>query len=148
MDIEDRNAEPYTEHIRLPDTITTGRFDADGRETDRKDANLIITVRDTAFMWGIFRYKLKARELGCMVFTNVPGTFLVGVSFNEWDERKDEPRVGDPPLQLVSAQRGEGVARVIGYNASDREVAAAAGIVVADYASYLPRLRPAQRAQV
>ena len=131
------------DYIRLPDEIVTGRFDSTGTPSDDQ-VSLYITVKDTSFMWGIFSYELKAGQLGEMVFTNAPGTFLVGVCFNEWDTESGEPILSKGLLTLVSAQRGEGTFRVIGRNATDRDVYAAVGITVADHASYqfaLPKAR-------
>jgi len=122
------------EYIRLPDTIATGRYDAQGRKSD--SGNLFITVRDTAFLWGVFSQPLKAGQRGEMVFTNAPGTFLVGISFNEWSPALAEPHVGHALFTLISGQRGDGVARVIGRNTHDSDLYAAAGIVLADDASY------------
>jgi hypothetical protein len=137
IDTENTSTPPVlVEYIRLPDTITTGRFDTDGRSNAK--GNLFITVRDTAFLWGVFCYKLNAGQRGEMVFTNVPGTFLVGVSFTEWDDENNEPYLGEALYTLISAQRGEDTVRIVGRYTSSVPLAAADGIVVADDASYLP----------
>ncbi len=122
------------DYVRLPDEIVTGRFNAMG-ERDL-NGNLFISVKDTAFIWGVFSYNLDPGQRGDMVFTNVPGTFLVGASFNEWDPRANEPRISGALFTLVAIQRGEGLVRIVGQNASEADLPAAAGIVVADDASY------------
>jgi hypothetical protein len=122
------------EYVRLPDELYTGRFDALGNESP--EGNLFITVRDTAFIWGVFTRLLNAGQRGDMIFTNAPGTFLVGVSFNQWDPSANEPYIGDALFTLISGERGEGVCRVSGRNAGGADLPAAAGIVIADYASY------------
>ncbi|HEV2990757.1 MAG TPA: hypothetical protein VG759_20130 [Candidatus Angelobacter sp.] len=132
------------DYIRLPDEIVTGRFGNAGKPSD-DPVSLYITVKDTSFMWGVFSYKLEAGQRGEMIFTNVPGTFLVGICFNEWDTDSNEPKLSEGLLTLVSAQRGEGVFRVIGKNASDHAVYAAVGITVADDASYQPVLPKAKQ---
>lgn len=130
------NSEPaaLVEYIRLPDAIETGRYDNQGRKSDT--GNLFITVRDTAFLWGVFSQPLRAGQRGEMVFTNAPGTFLVGISFNEWNPALAEPHVGHAMFTLISAQRGDGIARVVGRNTHGADLHAAAGIVLADDASY------------
>lgn len=137
MDIQaEFTTEPpvLVEYIRLPNEIVTGRFDALGNES--LEGNLFITVKDTAFIWGVFEHVLRAGQRGEIIFTNVPGTFLVGATFTEWNPKANEPRVGDALLTLIAAERGEGAARIVGRNTSRKDLGAAAGIVVADYASY------------
>lgn len=122
------------EHIRFPDTITTGRYDASGNPDP--DGRLLITARGTAFAWARFSRPLASGEEGEMVFTNLPGTFLLGVSMGEWDDERDEPTISDALVTLGSVQRGNGIARVIGRNTYDEELSCAIGIVVADDAAY------------
>ena len=71
-----------------------------------------------------------------MVFTNLPGTFLLGVSFGEWDDDRDEPTISDALMTLGSVQRGNGIARIIGRNTYAEELSCAIGVVVADDAAY------------
>jgi len=134
--LEDLKADPpvMVDYVRLPDEILTGRYDALGEKDD--DGNLFISVKDTSFIWAVFSYNLQAGQRGDMVFTNVPGTFLIGASFNEWDPRANEPRISEALFTIVSIQRGDGVVRIVGQNASGAELPTAAGIVVADDASY------------
>jgi hypothetical protein len=122
------------EYVKLPDPIKTGRYDALGQPS--ATGNLFVTVRDTAFLWGAFSRQLAAGQRGEMVFINVPGTFLVGASFNEWDPEAVEPKIGSALFSLISIQRGSGIARVVGRNCSQADLWAGAGIVVADDASY------------
>jgi hypothetical protein len=124
------------EFIQFPEQIRTGRYDAFGRRSPR--GNLFITVKDTSFIWGAFTKALKPGQLGCLTFTNVPGTFLIGVSFNEWDPFEHAPRISEARFGLISIQRAPEEIRVIGKNLHDQELPAAAGIVVADDASYYP----------
>lgn len=140
MDIlTDIKADPpiSVEYIRLPDEIVTGRYDVLGQKSPY--GNLFITVKDTAFIWGVFKHALNAGQRGDMIFTNVPGTFLVGVSFTQWDLAANEPCISDALFTLISAQRGDGAVRIIGRNTSEADLCAAAGIVVADDASYKPK---------
>jgi hypothetical protein len=122
------------EYIQFPEQIRTGRYDAFGRRSAR--GNLFITVKDTSFIWGAFTQPLKPGQLGSLTFTNVPGTFLIGVSFNEWDPFDHAPKITDAHFALISIQRAPERVRVIGRNMHHLETAAAAGIVVADDASY------------
>jgi hypothetical protein len=123
-----------SEYIQFPDQIRTGRYDSFGRRNPR--GNLFITVKDTSFIWGAFTKPLLAGQYGSITFTNVPGTFLVGASFNEWDAFEQEPKLTTAPFALISAQRGVDTARIIGRNLHDADLPAAVGIVVADDASY------------
>lgn len=153
-----RRARPpvLAEYIRLPNRIATGRYDDSGRrihdEHERvggpERPRLYLTVLDTAFLWGVFSRKLKPGECGHMTFTNAPGTFLVGVSFTEWDPSCEEPVISDGSrdenrdvrayeyLSLISGERGRDLVRVTGRNHYRRPVYAAVGIVLADFASY------------
>jgi hypothetical protein len=124
------------EYVRMPDEIVTGRFNARGEEDP--EGNLFITVKDTSFIWGVFTQTLMAGQRGDFVFTNVPGTFLVGTAFTQWDPAADEPYVGEALFALLSSERGEGIVRVCGRNASGSDLPGAVGIVVADDASYKP----------
>ncbi len=132
------NAEPpvLVEYIRMPDEIVSGRFNARGEEDP--EGNLFITVKDTSFIWAVFTQTLMAGQRGDMIFSGVPGTFLVGSAFTEWDPAADEPYVGEGLFALISAERGEGMVRVVGRNAGSADLPAAVGIVVADDASYKP----------
>jgi hypothetical protein len=129
-------ASPATrrEYVRLPDHITTGRYDFKGRPDP--DGHLFITTRGTAFVWAVFPDPLLAGQEGEMIFVNLPGTFLLGVSFNEWNPALDEPTVSDALFTLTTAERGRGVARVVGRNTHDADLRGAVGIVVADNAAY------------
>jgi len=124
------------EYIQFPDQIRTGRYDAFGRRSVR--ANLYISVKDTSFIWGVFTKPLKPGQLGELNFTNVPGTFLIGVSFNEWDPFEHAPKLGEARFALISIQRAPNRIRAIGRNLHHHETHAAVGIVVADDASYYP----------
>lgn len=128
------SAPRIVEYLRLPDEIVTGRFDAAGERSD--EGNLFISVKDTAFIWGAFSTMLGPGQRAEMLFTNAPGTFLVGVSFTEWNPQVNEPTIGSGVMTLVSAERGEGRVRVSGRNDTGADVFAAVGIVVADDASY------------
>ena len=132
-------AEPpvLVEYIRFLDEIITGRYDAYGSESPT--GNLFITCKGTAFSWGVFTRTLNAGQRGDLIFTNVPGTFLVGVSFSQWDPVANEPIVSDALFALISAQRGDGNVRVIGRNLSEADLCTAVGIVVADNAPYQRR---------
>ncbi len=122
------------EYLRLPDEIVTGRFDATGEPS--QDGNLFISVKDTAFIWGAFSTMLSPGQRADMHFNNAPGTFLVGVSFTEWNPELNEPTMGSGLMTLISAERGEGDIRVVGRNDTGADVFAAVGVVVADDASY------------
>ncbi len=95
-------------------------------------------MKDTSFIWGSFTRPLQPGQFGCLTFTNVPGTYLIGVSFNEWDAFDNHPKIGDARFALVSIQRAPGEVRAIGRNLHHKEAQAAVGIVVADDASYYP----------
>ena len=110
------------EYVRLPDEIVTGRFNASGKEDP--DGNLFITVKDTSFIWGVFKDNLLAGQRGDMVFTNVPGTFLVGGTFTQWDPAADEPVIGQALFTLISTERGEGTIRISGRNTSESDLPA------------------------
>lgn len=122
------------EYIRLPNDIVTGRYDYQGNPDP--SGRLFITTRGTAFCWAVFARPLKAHQEGELIFVNLPGTFLIGVSFTEWNPAEEEPVVSDALLTLTSAERGRGVARVIGRNTHSADLWAAVGIVIADDAPY------------
>lgn len=136
--VPELNANPplLSEKFQFPEQIRDGRYDAFGRRSQQ--GVLHISVKDTSFIWCVFVQPLKAGQVGEMTLTSVPGTFLAGASFNEWDPEKLEPRIGEARFALVSAQRGPDVVRIIGRNLSNRDLHAAAGIVMADDASYYP----------
>lgn len=124
----------YREYLRLPDTLTTGRYDHHGQEDAA--GRVFVTTRGTAFIWCVFDQRLKAGQEGEMVITNMPGTFLVGVSFTEWDSIHEEPMISNALFTLGSAQRGVGDFRIVGRNTHGADLHAAVGIVVADDAAY------------
>lgn len=130
------NAHPPSrrEYVSLPSDITTGRYDFKGRPDP--DGNLLITTRGTAFTWAVFPERLAAGQEGEMVFVNLPGTFLLGASFTEWNPAAGEPTVSDALFTLTSVERGRGVARVVGRNTHGGDLWAAVGIVIADDAPY------------
>lgn len=127
-------AHTVREYVRFPDTITTGRYDTRGRPDP--GGRLLITARGTAFSWCRFDRPLAPGQEGEMVFLNLPGTFLLGVSFTEWNPALEEPSISDALFTLISVQRGNGIGRVVGRNTHDAELQAAVGIVVADDAPY------------
>ena len=140
MDIDlGRQAEPpvLIEYIRMPDEIVTGRFNAAGKPD--QEGNLFITVKDTAFIWGVFTQMLLAGQRGEMTFTNLPDTFLVGGTFTQWDPVADDPFIGSALFTLISTERGAGTLRISGCNSSLADLPAAVGTVVADDASYKPQ---------
>lgn len=124
----------YREYLQLPDTLTTGRYDHLGKEDPA--GRVFVTTRGTAFLWCVFDRRLKAGQEGEMVISNMPGTFLVGVSFTEWDPALEEPTISDALFTLGSAQRGNGDFRIVGRNTHGADLHAAVGIVVADDAAY------------
>lgn len=136
--IPELNANPplLSEKIQFPEQIRNGRYDAFGRRTQQ--GVLHISVKDTSFIWCVFTQPLKAGQVGEITLTSVPGTFLAGASFNEWDPVRLEPAISDARFQLISAQRGPDTVRIVGRNVSNRDLHAAAGIVIADDASYYP----------
>ena len=122
------------QYVRFPDRITTGRYDYQGRPDP--EGRLLITVRDTAFTWVVFDGPLAAGQEGEMIFLNLPGTFLLGTSFTEWNPALDEPKLADDLFTLVSIERGRGIGRVVGRNTGDVDLHAAVGVVIVDDASY------------
>lgn len=137
MDIDNgiRSVPPVVhQYVRLPDDIVTGRYDFKGRPDP--DGDLLITTRGTAFVYAVFPEPLEAGQVGEMEFVNLPGTFLLGVTFTEWNPALDEPTLGDSLFTLISAERGRGVGRVVGRNTNDADLWAAVGVVIADNAPY------------
>lgn len=136
MDRETRSGGPPTrrEYVRLPDRITTGRYDNQGRPDP--DGRVLITTRGTAFTWISFERPLEGGQEGEMIFLNMPGTFLLGVTFTEWNPAAEEPRIADDLFTLISVERGRGIGRVVGRNGGEVELHAAVGVVIADDAPY------------
>lgn len=135
MDLErDSQLSARLEHVTLPRHVTTGRYDRKGRPDPRGAVR--ITTRGTAFTWVPFERPLQPGEAGEMVFRNLPGTFLLGVSFTAWDAARGEPVLSDGLMTLISAERGRSRGRVVGRNTHHEAVHAAVGIVIADDAPY------------
>ena len=122
------------DYIALPEVIKLGRYDQLGRPNP--GGRCFITPANTAFIWGVFEYRLEPGQQGEMNFTKIPGTFLVGTSFTEWDDKTNLPTITDALLTLIAIQRGDGNIRVVGRNVSNRPIIAAAGIVIGDEAPY------------
>ena len=127
-------ADIRVDYLALPDVIKFGRYDRYGRSAP--GGRCFITPAGTAFIWGVFEFKLEPSQQGEMNFTNIPGSFLVGTSFTEWDEKTNLPTITDALLTFIAIQRGDGNIRVVGRNVSNRPIIAAAGIVIGDGAPY------------
>lgn len=134
VSLEHDDSSTRVDYVRLPNLIRTGRYDGQGHLNP--NGRIFVSNANTAFIWSVFEFYLEPGQRGSMIFSNVPGTFLIGTSFTEWDPEQHAPTITDALLTLNSIERAEGKIRVVGRNASNRSIAAAVGIIIGDDAPY------------
>jgi hypothetical protein len=122
-------------YVKLPDKLENGKFDQYGHKVaDDQPASVVLNslpgMPPPWQCWGVFDRDLEPGQYGYLIFTNVPGQAVPGGAFTEWHRKKSLPYFDDQRLMVIySVQRANGSARIIGRNASDQRVAAAAGLL-------------------
>ncbi len=118
-----------------PSYMEEGVYDAFGRRlgnlTDRvANGRVYIEFAGVTFIWAVFNAPLRPGQRGDMLFTNIPGTAPITPFFTEWDMSSGFPRIGSALFTLIAAQRSNGAAKVVGRNAGDADLPAAAGLII------------------
>jgi hypothetical protein len=138
-------------YVKLPDKLENGFYDQFGQPVaDGARPRLVLHALPPESAppiqcWGVFERRLEPDQYGFLIFTNVPGQTVPGGAFTEWDEAASTPTFAEDRLMvLYSTQRALGAARVVGRNAAEQPVAAAAGLLfVAPHAAKAPVAREA-----